>query len=38
MAVLYIFISINESALLRNPTLFSTVTVDNHQLAQMIES
>ena len=30
------FISINESALIRNLTLFSIIAVDNHQLAQII--
>jgi hypothetical protein len=38
MAVKHIFISINESALIRNLTLFSIVAVDNHQVAQIIES
>ena len=38
MAVQHIFISINESALVRNLTLFSIVAVDNHQLAQIIAS
>ena len=38
MAVLHTFISINESALIRNLTLFSIFAVDNHQLAQIIES
>ena len=38
MVVQYIFISINESALIRNLTLFSIVSVDNHHLAQFIES
>jgi len=38
MAVQHIFISINESALIRNHTLFSIVAVDNHQLVQIIES
>ena len=30
--------SINESAPIRNLTLYSIVVVDNHQLAQIIES
>jgi hypothetical protein len=38
MAVQHIFISINESALIRNLTLFSIISVDNYQLAQIIES
>ena len=31
-------ISINESALVRDLTLFSIIAVDNHHLAQIIES
>ena len=38
MAVQHIFISINEIAPVRNLTLFIIVAVDNHQLAQIIES
>ena len=38
MAVQHIFISINESALVRNLTLFSIVAVDNYQLARIIKS
>jgi hypothetical protein len=38
MAVKHIFISINESALIRNLTLFSIFAVDKHQLAQIIDS
>ena len=38
MAVQHILISINESALIYNLTLFSIIAVDNHQLAQIIES
>jgi len=37
-AVQHTFISINESAHIRNRTLFSIVAVDNHQLAQIVES
>ena len=36
MAVQHTFISIYESAPIRNLTLFSIVAVDNHQLAQII--
>ena len=36
MVVQHTFISINESAHI-NRTLFSIVTEDNHQLAQIIE-
>ena len=35
MAVQHIFISIKESTLIINSTLFSIVAVDNHQLAQL---
>ena len=38
MAVQHTFISINERAPIRNLTLFSIAAVDNHQLAQIIES
>ena len=38
MAEKHTFISINESAHIRNCTLFDIVAVDNHQLAQIIES
>jgi hypothetical protein len=38
MTAQHIFISINESALIRNLNLFSIVAVDNYQLAQIIES
>ena len=38
MEVQNTFISINESAPIRNLTLFGIVAVDNHQLAQIIES
>jgi hypothetical protein len=38
MAVQHIFISINESTLIRNLILFSIIAIDNFQLAQIIES
>ena len=38
MAVQHIFISIKESAPIRNLSLFSIVAVANHQLAHIIES
>jgi hypothetical protein len=38
MAVQDIFISINETAPIRNLTLFSIVPVDNRQVEQIIES
>jgi hypothetical protein len=38
MAVKHTFISINGSAHIRNRTLFRIIAVDNHQLAQIIES
>ena len=38
MTVQHTFISTNETAPIRNITLFSIVAVDNHQLAQVIES
>ena len=38
VAVQHTFISIKESALIRNRVLFSIVAVDNYQLAPIIES
>ena len=38
MAVQHTFISINESTPISNRTLFIIIAVDNHQLAQIIET